>query len=978
MSDPVTVANLIGDTKTYAYNPAGMQRAAMAAFDAIHSGTIPIVDATNPFVFALETTCVNTSAMMQQAAALTRRQYAASATTPEDLYLHMADADYANIFALPSEEKFFLIINKAQLLNALVLDSSTGISKVTIPRNTMFFAAGIPFSIQHPIDIRQLEHGGLQIVYDASQPSIFQPLTTNVIDYEELRLSDGQEFIQFGVDTQQFKIKSTVSSFDSTSGSTVSVLFEDQYYAARVFVSNSNGTWREIQVTYTDQVYDPLVPTAVLQVIDNKLLVRLPLVYITTGLISGKMRVDVYQTRGPMELQLGNYSPDDFTAEFIYLDQNDASVYVAAFTSITNISAYAKDKTSGGRSALSFSELQSRVIQNSVGPRKIPITPSQIQATLLDSGYSLVKNIDTLTDRIYWATKPLPGPKNSNLVTPANANVATVVTQTAIAQSLQGCFGHATGMTISSAALVQNVNGISSLVTKAAYEALNTLPAADRCSEVNAGKYSFTPFYYVLDTTTDTFIVRPYFLDSPTIVSRSFIQENPTTGLQASIDATYSLIKTASGFRLTLSTKSNDAYKALPDGQVQCQLAFTSASQALSGFMLGQQQTRANVKDERVFVFDLPSSYDIDASDELALPSFQTPNGAFSPRCALQQTFNVLFSTNSAAVSQTTPTNIDTFLGSFQLPAGTIGITHEQLTLSFGFALKTLWNSFRSFTAAIAYQTYVADVPRLYEEVIYETDAVSGAAFSVVDGQIVYNVLHQIGDPVLDGQNQPVFLHRAGDLVLDSDHRPIPVEDYQTVLNRSLDLVTLDGVYQFASDPVTLEYVEQIKTSLLTSLTEDLVNLNSEALEKTLIYYYPSITQGNVNAIADNNQLVNIEAAQSLKVVLYVDNLVFNNKTLIASLQASTIQAIGQYLASHATVAISQMEDTLSTVHGEDVLGVAISGLGGNRDFRVVTVTDDSTRLSIRKVLQLLPSGQLAVKEDISVVFSVHGLAVSA
>lgn len=973
MTSSVKVADLLGNIKTYAYNAAGMQRAAMAAYKAINDGTVDIVDATNPFVYAIEYSSVNAAAIMQNAAALTRRQYPAAATTFEELYLHMSDPDYANIFALPTQALFYLAISKQQLEDALVLDQDTGISKVTIPRNTKFLAAGTPFSLQYPIDIRKLEHGALQIVYDVSKPTALQNIDTNVIDYSTIYGLDGREYIRFAVETQQFQITSITNPFDATSGFYTTVAFNDQYYAARVYVSNTDGSWREIAVTYTDQVYDPLTPTAVLQVVNNKLAVRLPLVYITTGLISGKMRIDVYQTQGPMDLQLGNYAPDNFLAQFDYIDENDSSVYTSAFKTITDIAPFAQDATTGGRAALTFEQLQLRVIQSANGPRKIPITPSQIQATLLDLGYTLVKHVDTLTDRIYWATKALPIPNSASLVTSANAGVATIVTQVGQADSLQGCYNHTTGMTIGSKALVKNTNGVTALLTKAAYASLLALPLADRTSALNSGKYSYTLFHYVLDNTTDSFVVRPYYMDEPRIAARSFIQENPGTGLQASIGANFGVIKTDTGYRLTLTTKSNDAYKLLADAEVFCQLAMISPSQSAPGYMLGTQLTRDQATDERVFIFDISSFYDVDSTNALSLPSFNTSTAGFVPRCNLQQQFSVLFGTTNGAALQTPTTAIDQQLGTFQLSGAAIGITHEHLTLVFGYALDTLWNSYRSFASTIPYQTYQADVPMHYTTDQYAIDPITGSKLNVVNGAIQYNITHRAGDPVLDGNSHPVYLHKTGDLILDVFNRPIPVENYQTIVSRAVDLMTLDGVYQFANDPVTLAYVQQIKTSLLTSLTQDLVQLNAEALERTKIYYYPAITQGNVNVLADNNQQVNLEAAQSLKAVIYVDELVFNNKALTASIQAATVKTLSSYLAANNTVANSAMEKALAATYGSDVKEVVVSGLGGGANYRVLTVTDDSTKLSVRKVLKLLPNGQLAVQEDISVVFTIHG-----
>ena len=970
---PITISSILSSIDTYATNPAAIQRGIMASLTAITNGTVSIVDATNPFVFCLEQSSVNAAAGMQQAAALTRRLYPAAATTVNDLYLHMSDTDYVDIFALPTTANFTLMINQQQLLNALVTDPITGIKQVVIPRNTVFYATTIPFSIQYPIIIRQLSHGGLQIVYDATDVSPLQVLSTNVITYTILNDPTGVPYITFSVPTQQFDIVELINDVNSTGGFTTVVPFTNEYYYCRVYGSNPDGTWKEIQVTYTEMVYDPTIPTAVISVANNKATVTIPIVYITTGLISGKVRIDVYETLGPMTQLLGNYVANDFTADFMYLDQNDASVEVAAFTSITGIATYSQDTTTGGRLALTFEQLQTRVINSAIGPRNIPITPSQIQTTLLDYGYTLVKNIDTITNRIYWATKALPAPTSPNLYTPANASVATVITNVGAGASLQGCTTHATGMTITSAALVQNINGISTLVTKSAYSALMALPLPELCTTINLGSYTYSPFYYVLDTTTDTFAVRPYYLDTPSIINRSFIEENPITGLQVSIAASYSIVKLTNGYQLTLTTQSNSAYQDLPDNEVFCQLCFSGTAQATNAYMLGVQQPRLNNQGERTYVFTMLTNYDIDLNDQLSQTSFATSVPGYVPRSALLQSVNVLFSTNAPGSSTVTPTAIDTFLGQFQLPSGTIGITNETLKLQFGYSLTTLWNSYRSIVAPIPYQTYAANVPATYATDVYQVDPLTNASFSIVNGALVYNVLHHAGDPVLNAAGAPTYLHLAGDPILDpSTGLPTPIANYSTLVNRSLDLVVIDGVYQFANDAITLNYIAQIDNALVTSLTNDLVTINGEALEQTEVYYYPSISKGTVNVVADSGLVVNINAEQSFIITLYVTNEVYQDNKLISSLQDTTIQTVGNYLAANATVARSQIEDALSMVYGADVIGVRVSGLGGAANYNIVTVTDNSTTLSINKILAIQPNNQIAVEENIEIDFVVH------
>ena len=974
MSSSVTVSSMLGNISNFAYNPAAIQRFAIATYGAINDGTVSIVDATNPFVFSLENASVNTSAFMQAAAALTRRQYPAAATTVSDLYLHMADTDFANIFALPSQANFTIMINEAQLLANLVYDANTNVSSLTIPRNSVFYASGVPFSIQYPINITQLQHGGLIITYDTSNVSPLQVLSTNAITYTTVMDDAYNKFITFSVPTQQFNIVELINNVNSTGGFTTKVPFTQQYYYCRVYCNNGGSAWTEIKTVYNQEVYDLTTATAVIAVKNSYVTVNIPVVYITTGAISGNVRIDVYETQGPLTQILGNYTLDNFTATFQALDKNDATAQVAAFTNISGITTYSTDTTTGGRNALSFSELQTRVINNSVGPRNLPITPSQIQTTLLDLGYTLVKNVDTITNRIYWATKPLPTPTSHNLVTPANASVLTLITTTSVANTYQGCVTHSSGSTITPRALFQVSNGVTSLVSKVAYSTLTALGLAELAYSVNIGNYFFTPFYYVLDTTdATTFAVRPYYLNAPIINSCSFVGTNSATALQVSVAGGYSILPTATGYQIQITTSSNSTYQDLADSQVFCQLAFKCSAQTGYSYMLGTQLARAGGTGERTYVFNISTNYDINSSDQIALTSFTDATGVGIPRAGLLQDISILFVTDNNVALSAPNTVIDSIVGTNQFNQTVICVTQQTLNVKFGYSLPTLWNSYRTIAGSVTYQKYPTDVPSVYSADVFYTDAATGADFTVVGGVLTYNIVHHANDPVLDTNGDPVYTHRAGDTIVDSNGIPVPVINYQTLLNRSMDLVVLDGIYQFANDPITTTYLSQIDTSLITTLTEDLSALGAEVLENTSIFYYPSLAKGTVSTIVDGSTVVNLEAAQSLKVILYVTNTVYNNSALLAQLQGSTIQVIGAYLGANETIAISALEDALSNTYGTDVLGISLSGLGGSaNNYSVVTLTDSSSTLSINKVLAVQPNGQLAVVEDISIVFTVH------
>ena len=108
----------------------------------------------------LESACVLTSSYLSEAEVLLRKQYPSMATTLEDLYLHMSDVDYINRFAIPAKARFHLWIDLQEMIFKMILDPNTGIKTITIPANSEFTINDITFSLQYPIDIKQLTHGG--------------------------------------------------------------------------------------------------------------------------------------------------------------------------------------------------------------------------------------------------------------------------------------------------------------------------------------------------------------------------------------------------------------------------------------------------------------------------------------------------------------------------------------------------------------------------------------------------------------------------------------------------------------------------------------------------------------------------------------------------------------------------------------------------------------------------------------------------
>jgi hypothetical protein len=967
------ISDRITNIEQYKYNPALMQRAALDALSSVSNGTIDIVDATNPFVFALETTAVNTAAFIQHTEAINRRQYPAASVTADDLYLHMSDKDYVGRFALPSTTTFTMIISKDELLNALVLDPITKISKITIPRNTVFTVADINFSLQYPIDIRKMQHGGLQIVYDTSVLSPLYVLETNVIDWEETHDPSNNAYITFSFLVHQFDIITKFNNVTAASGFNTTIPFSDQFYYVRVYNKESNGQYKELLTTHTDQVYNPKTPTAVIKVIDQNVVVNIPSIYLNNGLVRGSVRIDVYQTKGLINKIMSNYKLDDFSAKWLAIDPADDTVYTAAIKDIKTIIFYSSETTKGGRAALSADELMTRVINNSIGPQSLPITNIQLQNSIQDAGYDFIKNIDTITNRVFLATKPMVEPIDSTLVTAAASSMSRVTTTFAEAAEAYGVNVSDTRTIITSDALYLNTNGVTRLVSKNNYSVIDLLNNSNKCDYLNNNDFVYSPFHYVLDTDNNIFKVRPYYLDDPKITSKSFVSENPLTEVQVNIGTNYVIEKLQTGYKITIKTKSNDLFKQLDDNTVFCQLAFKATGQTLYSYLLGTQLTRTDPDaDERVFVFNLQTNFDINSNHQIAQNSFRFSNTGLSTFSDLFQEMHIFFITNNSTINNIAPIEADGLIGKFQLPSSSFALSHEKIKVRFGYFLSNLWSRAKSISTSIEYMRYTENIPAYYSEDVYDIDPITNSCFTFSpSGDLVYKILHRKNDPMLDSNDNPIYKHKVGDIVLNEDGNPIPVNSTSNQVTRYVDITTIEGVYKFATDPSSITYRKSMVDSMVDWIINDIPRFNLSLLDQTKIFFYPKVTQGFIQCNAGDGNLVTIPATQTFNLVLHVPPETYNDAILIKQLNKITIEVINSQLNKN-TITVSDIEYELKNKYGNDVIDVVLSGFGENNNLNAITILDKTSKMSIKKKLILLPNNLLILQEDVNIEYIKH------
>jgi hypothetical protein len=652
---------------------------------------------------------------------------------------------------------------------------------------------------------------------------------------------------------------------------------------------------------------------------------------------------------------------------WLAIDKAEQDEFVAPLKAMSSTVVYSGSRTTGGRDAMTFEALKERVIENAFGSKIMPITPAQAQKRLERNGYNIVKNLDHVTDRVFAATRAMPAPKDVDLITPASAGVHTLTETIERLSVLSTAHVNNESVTLAPQTLYRVERGVLKVCSDAEVEMLNSLPGDKKAVAVTEGSYFYSPFHYVLDTDHNTFASRAYYLDSPKIDSRSFIAENDRTLLQVSTNSS-AIRRVATGWEIIVTTRSSQEWKDLEDDEVFVNLGFQpdrSGDYAyIPGVLLGRTEDM-----ERVYRFDIQTNFDIDANNALELTNaMMYEESQQYLRTNLQQNFDLFYSTSRVMPSTWTSASFDPLIGLFLLPFGSVGISRERLDIVLGSALSNLWTRGRTVVGENDYARWEVDVVAKYESDVYENDPVTGVAFKIVDGQLVYNKIHSAGDPVLrDGE--VVYKNRVGDIKRDAYGKPMVVGGRR--LTRQIDLFLLEAPYYFATNKAATDYRTQLVDTLVQWIAEDLKDISKMLLEKTSIFFYPVQNVGTVDVIHGAGLKSTINAGQYFNLKLYVRDSVYKNDKLRESINRTSVLVISECLKAK-TVSTSQIVDALKTAFGDDVLSFEIEGLGGTANLAICTMVDDSARLTLRKRLEYRADQTYALREDVNVEFISH------
>lgn len=969
MTDVTTkrISDAMGDILV---NPVRAHQLSLAFLEQISDGQSVVVDATNPFVFLLESATATASAGLNKTEKYIRQIYPALATDYEELYHHMSDKDYLERFATPARTTLTLLLGYEEVKQKALPENDAGVNLLTIPRFTKFLVADVPFTLLYPIEIRVMRHGGFRITYNDDIVSDVETLGTNIVTWSTVSLYN-QTWLRIDIPVQQMDINRVYAQLNRSTGFNKTYNLNDKFFYCEAY-NNVDGQWVKINVTHSELIHDPLMPTIVLQVNENTVKVTVPQVYINNGRINDSVRIDFYTTKGRFDMNLGGYNSSSFEANWNPIAGERINKYSVALETFNSLTMLSDKPLVGGSDGIGFEALRQKVINRTTVSEGLPITGKQLANTLSLQGFNLVTNIDDITDRQFLATKALPAPTDKSTVSSIGATIQTLISSfSALTQNPQ-VLNNNNRITIKPDMLYKVVDGILQVVNETEREMLfSPVDKQGIIDTINANTYLYSPYYYVIDKSKSTLDSRIYDLDHPYLYSRFFFEQNMNIGVKFDIKE-YSVTKPLDkdGFYIEVEAELGETLKNIAAQNLDIQLSFNSTDDGnryhiTSEFLSPIGDDNLVIGGRFIWRFHIQTRYDINAKDEMILLPYYVPVN-------LTHVFDVTTVVKNFIPDTYKPTNLDMIVKNSYLHGGEyIAITQEKVHLKFGERLERLYNRTRTIVDANSIVTRETDEVMRYEKDVYKMDKTGtiDLTYNQVTGELTATKLHTAGEVILNERNEPIYKWRKGDIVLDALGKPT-YKDGGLGLNREIDIFLFDAKYYFANSATTKAYKEEIVRLINGWVNTEMRMLNGQLLERSEIFFHPTVTKGTVKVKADNDKLITINSQQSIRITFFMTETKYNDAVLRESIKQSGIKTLHDGLQQQ-TVSKDSLLSLLRNTLGNDIVSVDIDGFLHD-EWTTATLLDPAQRLSYNKKLLLKSNGEYDVEDDIEVKFLIH------
>lgn len=886
-------------------NPTKVVRAVIQAMENAMGGDLTIPDVNNGMVIQLGAATGIFASIAQELDTNYSFYYGKRAQTPAQLYPKLSQFDYVNLTAGPASMPFVFEMQKEYIIaNAVSFDDNYNI--IEIPVNTSFTVGSITFSTYYPIIIYVNKNTDvITAVYDTSKTNPLYTLESNML-YAPLTeyTQDGINRVRLTFEMFQFTRTSNTTTVTTEEGFNKSFSYNDQFYAVRVYSVDTSGNSTELEISLSSMYYDISTPTAIITIdnVNNEVTVTVPQIYFTSGSVSSQILVEVYSTKGSIDYTIPiSDAVNGVTANFAV----SSSKYAAGLSQMSIYTLYALNEVLvGGSDAMTFAEMKKAIVNQELYDR-IPISLNELDAAGAKLGYKIQRYVDSLTDRIFFA---------SSTLTDSNDNTVPVVTGSILiaGDSLTGDPSTILAQTDGSITILPTTlftlnssNNLCVPVKDSAIAALTAMTTTNRIAALNTTQYLRQPFHICLSTDDTSPSARTYNLANPSMTSLVFVRENIHSSPQMSITNVQlqALENGTGGFVMRMAVTMTSNMVSVDPSKIKIVLSTQSKSDSVYTL----EATYVSTNDSgMIYDINFGTNYLIDTDDYINVIMTNASGTLSWALLPLNPVFDVrLMVDQSVFPSIAQDTELTSTLNF--TATNYLQIARQTLTVSFGTNMSSMiYSAVDTSWGGTSYKTYDTDVYSTVTSNIYQRDS-TGKLETRVDSSGNLEpliILYAIGDRyVSEGVITTTLSSQAtaGDLIIHVVSatgvligQPVVIPGQTTATYvKSLNgtAITLTAAVDVSSSAGTGVSFTNARVSIRTTVAQSAVGITVPLADTTNIFVGMSIygynvpTGATVASVIDNTSITMSLASTTL--ITAGTLLTFINKTAPGIIQYS-------------------------------------------------------------------------------------------
>lgn len=947
-------------------NPLNLQQIVLDSLqEALKDNTgedLVIVDPNSAAMHIIEMGTNLTANFSQATEAALSSQYALRAQTATDLYKHMSDFDYVNLFSTPATADIILSLDKGYLLQN-AKDYNQNYQKVIIPVDTAIsVGSDLTFGLFYPIEIRINKTTKTPIVlYDTDTTNPLQKLSQNILKFYEYSYM-GIDLLQITIPIYQFTKSKITETFSSTQGFIQRYSYTDKFFAVRIFTVK-NGQTIELHQTLTDTIYDPYVPTAkvLLEPDTSKFTVSLPQIYFTNNQLGTKLILELYTTKGNIDTNISGISTTPISINY-NLTQTSSEYSQVLSKMPTTLITPVSDKLTGGSNGLTFEEIRTRTINNSFHTSAL-VTPIDVSNYFQDKGIRAIKYQDDLTNLIYFGYKILTDSTGSIIpATNSDIEITESITNTCstIKKNLDG------SLTILPTTLyTYNDSSLTCTpVTDLDRNHISLLSREEQINLFNTNTYTRSPFHIRLIPDGRSSYASSYNLMNPTISNFIFERDNDTiaSSMVCTGGAIYHKNEGSGGFQVRFLVLKSSDLLSIPEEDITIYIYTKDTDNLYIGIKAKHIEATST---SSTYEFSIDTSYHISKTHTISTSSLTNSTSLWDHFVEFEQDYTIVFMVNSRnfANSNTEPSMFDGVDPTYQ--ENMTVIARQKVTINLGHSLDdVIYNRINLEWSSKEYKKYEIDVPLLYDTDVYQTDLNGVPVIEIVDGKVILNKIHSQGDQIYNDIGEPLFKHKIDDLVTDVIGMPIVIGD--RIRLYYLQAMMIDAKLYISEHPTQIKYRTSLTNQLeqyFSILRESLSELN----ERDRIYFKPVRTLGQAPFSIGDDITTTLTLNITIKLRCHVDDATYKDEALRENITQSITEMIERSLITKSislTTISNEILSKIDFVNAVDVLGIC-----NDSDLQTISLVDESVQPSLAQELYLTKDNKISIKKSAIIEF---------